>query len=55
MMGIITVRAGYLAQRLKVQQLEDVGTTISDGAGFHLPIRDGASREPLPVEVIAAA
>ena len=47
--------AWYLAQRLKIQQLEDVGTTISDGVDFHLSIRDGASREPLPVEVITAA
>jgi hypothetical protein len=33
---------------LKIQQLEDVERTISVTVTFHLPIRDGASREPLP-------
>jgi len=35
-MGIVTVSVWYLAQRLKVQQLEDVGTTISVSVTFHL-------------------
>jgi hypothetical protein len=29
MMGIATVSVWYLAQRLKIQQVEDIGTTIS--------------------------
>jgi hypothetical protein len=47
-MGIVKVREWYLAQRLNIQQLEDIGMTISVGVSFDLPIRDGASREPPP-------
>lgn len=32
-MGIITMGVWYLAQRLSVQRLEDVGSTISDNGG----------------------
>jgi hypothetical protein len=50
-MGVATVSGWYLAQRLNIQQLEGIGTTISVGVSFHLPIRDVACREPLPVGV----
>jgi hypothetical protein len=50
-MGIFTVRVWYLAQRLSIYQLEDNGATISVRVTFHLPIRDGACREPLPTGV----
>lgn len=50
-MDIVTVSVWYLAQRLNIYQLEDIGTTISVSVSFHLPIRDGVSREPLPTGV----
>jgi hypothetical protein len=31
--------------------LEDIGTTISVGVTFHLPVRDGVFREPQPSPV----
>jgi hypothetical protein len=50
-MGVATVSVWYLAQRLSIQQLEDIGTTISVGVTFHLSIRDGACHKPLPTGV----
>jgi hypothetical protein len=38
-MGIFTVSGCYLAQRLNIQQLGDIGTTISASVPVHLPIR----------------
>jgi hypothetical protein len=50
-MGIVTVSVWYLAQRLNIQLSEDITTKISVSVSFHLPIRDGACREPLPTGV----
>ncbi len=50
-MGIVTVGVSCLAQRLIIYQLEDIDSTISVSVTFHLPIREGASREPLPTGV----
>ncbi|WP_372684032.1 hypothetical protein [Desulfosarcina sp.] len=50
-MGIVAGSVWCLAQRLKIYQLEDIGRTISVSVSFHLSIRDGASREPLPTGV----
>jgi hypothetical protein len=48
-MAILTVSVWHLAQKLKIQQIEDIGGTMSVIVTFHLPIHDGASREPPPV------
>jgi hypothetical protein len=39
-MGVVAASAWYLAQRLRIKQSEDIGTTISVSVSFHLPMRD---------------
>jgi hypothetical protein len=48
---VVTVSVWYMAQRLNIHRLEDIVTTISVSVTFHLSIRDGAFREPLPTGV----